>query len=93
MSLLFVESLIFVVSILLMAFVTAAEVALSSFGENKIDELKEKGDNIWKLFAKVQQNPEPYLTVPPYLWYYLSVINYIYYLFCCGRFSYKCKDN
>lgn len=60
MSLLFVESLIFVVSILLMAFVTAAEVALSSFGENKIDELKEKGDDIWQLFSKVQQNPELY---------------------------------
>ncbi|MEJ2104818.1 MAG: hypothetical protein P8X47_09610 [Ignavibacteriaceae bacterium] len=42
MSLLFLEILIFLLSILLIAFVTAAEIALSSFGENKIDELKEK---------------------------------------------------
>ena len=60
MSLLFLEILIFLLSILLIAFITAAEIALSSFGENKIDELKEKGDDIWQLFTKVHQNPEPY---------------------------------
>ena len=60
MSPLFVEILIFVISIFFIAFITASEIALSSFGENKIDELKEKGDDIWQLFSKVHRNPEPY---------------------------------
>ena len=60
MSILLVEIIIFIVSLFLNAFLTAAEIALSSFGENKIEELKEKGDNIWLVFSKVHKNPEPY---------------------------------
>lgn len=60
MSLLFVEIIVFIVSVFLTAFLTAAEIALSSFGENKIEELKEKGDSIWLEFSKVHKNPEPY---------------------------------
>ena len=60
MSILFVEIIIFIVSLFMNAFLTAAEIALSSFGENKIEELKEKGDSIWLLFSKVHKNPEPY---------------------------------
>jgi putative hemolysin len=60
MSILFVEIVIFMVSVFLTAFLTAAEIALASFGENKIEELKEKGDNIWQMFLKVHKNPEPY---------------------------------
>ena len=60
MSPLLVEILVFLISIFSIAFITASEIALSSFGENKIDELKEKGDSIWQLFTKVHQNPEPY---------------------------------
>jgi putative hemolysin len=60
MSILFVEITIFVVSVFITAFLTAAEIALSSFGENKIEELKEKGDNVWMLFSKVHKNPEPF---------------------------------
>ena len=40
--------------------ITAAEIALSSFGKNKIDDLKENGDNIWQQFQIVHENPEPY---------------------------------
>jgi putative hemolysin len=60
MSILFVEFTIFIVSVFFTAFLAAAEIALSSFGENKIEELKEKGDNIWQMFLKVHKNPEPY---------------------------------
>ena len=60
MSILFVEIAIFMVSVFLTAFLTAAEIALASFGENKIEEFKEKGDNIWQMFLKVHKNPEPY---------------------------------
>jgi len=60
MSVLIIEIIIFFVSIFLAGLNTASEIALSSFGENKIDELKEKGDEIWKKFLIVHKNPEPY---------------------------------
>jgi putative hemolysin len=60
MSLLIVEITIFITSVFLTGFITAAEIALSSFGENKIDELKDKGDGIWLKFYIVHKNPEPY---------------------------------
>jgi putative hemolysin len=60
MNLLVIEILIFSVFILLTGFITAAEIALSSFGENKIAELKENEDKTWKLFFKVLQKPERY---------------------------------
>ena len=60
MSLLIVEITIFITSVFLTGFITAAEIALSSFGENKIDELKDKGDGIWHKFYIVHKNPEPY---------------------------------
>lgn len=60
MSLHIIEISVFLVSIILTAFLTAAEIALSSFGENRIEELKERGDNIWQMFLKVHKNPEPY---------------------------------
>jgi putative hemolysin len=60
MSFLFIELILFIVSVFLAGFVTAAEIALSSFGENKIDEIKERGDTIWQKFQIVHNNPEPY---------------------------------
>ena len=60
MSLLVVEIIIFITSVFLAGFITAAEIALSSFGENKIDELKDNGDSIWQKFYIVHKNPEPY---------------------------------
>ncbi|NWG29630.1 MAG: HlyC/CorC family transporter [Ignavibacteriaceae bacterium] len=60
MSFLFIELILFILSVFLAGFVTAAEIALSSFGENKIEELKEKGDNIWQKFLIVHKNPEPF---------------------------------
>lgn len=60
MSLFFVEIFLFIASVFLAGLITAAEIALSSFGENKIDELKDKGDSIWQKFHIVHKNPEPY---------------------------------
>jgi putative hemolysin len=60
MDLLLIESIIFIVFIFFIGFLTAAEIALSSFGEKKIEELKEKEDSIWQKFYKVYKNPEPY---------------------------------
>lgn len=55
-----IEILMFIVSIFMTGLITAAEIALSSFGENKIDELKDRGDNIWQKFQIIHINPEPY---------------------------------
>jgi len=60
MGVISVEILMFMLSVFLTGLITAAEIALSSFGENKIEELKEKGDNIWQKFQIIHINPEPY---------------------------------
>lgn len=60
MTILFVEIMVFIFSVFMTGLITAAEIALSSFGENKIDELKDKGDSIWQKFHIVHKNPEPY---------------------------------
>ncbi len=60
MNLYFIELILFIGSVLFAGLITAAEIALSSFGENKIDELKERGDKIWQKFQSVHKNPEPY---------------------------------
>jgi len=60
MSFILIELILFIISVFIAGFVTAAEIALSSFGENKIDELKENGDSIWQKFSIVHKDPEPY---------------------------------
>lgn len=60
MSVFSVELVMFFTSVFFTGLITAAEIALSSFGENKIEELKEKGDNIWQKFNLVHKNPEPF---------------------------------
>jgi putative hemolysin len=60
MGLFIFEILMFTASIFFAALITASEIALSSFGENKIEELKEKADKIWEKFYLVHKNPEPY---------------------------------
>ena len=54
------EIVLFAVSVLVAGLITASEIALSSFGENKIDELKEERDSLWQLFDTIRKNPEPY---------------------------------
>ena len=60
MSFFFIEIILFLGSVFFAGLITASEIALSSFGENKIDELKERGDKIWHKFDAVHKNPEPY---------------------------------
>ena len=60
MELFFIELVLFIGSVFFAGLITAGEIALSSFGENKIDELKERGDSIWQKFHTVHKNPEPY---------------------------------
>jgi len=60
MNLFLFEIILFILSVFFTGLITAAEIALSSFGQNKIDELKDRGESIWQKFQIVYQNPEPY---------------------------------
>ena len=51
------EIIIFVLLILLAGFFSAMEIAIASFGANKIEELKEKSDTSAFLFERVQREP------------------------------------
>ena len=60
MNLFLFEIILFILSVFFTGLITAAEIALSSFGQNKIDELKDRGESNWQKFQIVYQNPEPY---------------------------------
>jgi len=60
MGVIIIELILFACSVLAAGFIAASEIALTSFGKNKIDELKDKGDTTWQMFDKVRINPEPY---------------------------------
>ncbi len=47
----------FVIFILLAGFFSAIEVAIASFGSNKIEELKERNDKSYEAFEKIQKEP------------------------------------
>lgn len=54
------ELIIFVSFLLLSGFLTASEIAVSSYGEKKIEELKEKKDELTFAFESIIKNPEPF---------------------------------
>jgi len=53
-----VELILFFLFIILSGFLTASEIAISSFGDNKIEELKEKKEKLFSLFESIRDNPE-----------------------------------
>jgi putative hemolysin len=53
-----IELIIFIFLIFLTGFLAAAEIAISSFGENKIEEMKERKETIALSFEKIQKDPE-----------------------------------
>lgn len=58
MDLQIIEFIIFILLIFLTGFLAAAEIAISSFGENKIEEMKERKETIAFAFEKIQKDPE-----------------------------------
>ncbi len=60
MDLIFLEIIFFVLLILVAAYLAAAEIAIASFGENTIEELKEKEDPMASVFEKIQKNPNSF---------------------------------
>jgi len=53
-----IELILFSLFIILSGFLTASEIAISSFGDNKIEELKEKKDKLFSIFQSIHDNPE-----------------------------------
>lgn len=51
---------IFLLLIVLTGYLTASEIAISSYGENRIEELKEKNIRLSEVFLKILKDPEPF---------------------------------
>lgn len=60
MDLLIIDAVIVVVLILLAGVLSAADIAIASFGSNKIEELKEKNDKTADLFESIQKDPNSF---------------------------------
>ncbi len=54
------EIILFTLLIFIAAFLAAAEIAIASFGQNKIEELKEKEDPMASVFEKINKNPDSF---------------------------------
>lgn len=52
--------LLFIIDLFLLGMLTAAEVAIASFGTNKIEDMEERGDKLSGSFKKIQSNPESF---------------------------------
>lgn len=51
---------VFVIVLVLLGMISASEVAIASFGENKIEDMEERGDKLASSFKKIQNNPEAF---------------------------------
>jgi putative hemolysin len=60
MDYLIVEAVLVIVLILLAGLLSAADIAIASFGTNKIEELKEKNDPTAILFESIQKDPNSF---------------------------------
>src|SRR5665811_926751 len=60
MDFLIIEAFIVVILILLAGVLSAADIAIASFGTNKIEELKEKNDAAADLFESIQKDPNSF---------------------------------
>ena len=55
-----IEIVIFALLVFFSGFLEAAEIAISSIGENKIDELKEQNNKTVRYFEKILQDEESF---------------------------------
>jgi putative hemolysin len=60
MDFLIIEAIILIILILLAGIFSAAEIAIASFGTNKIEELKERQDKTAGLFESIQKDPNSF---------------------------------
>ncbi|MCH7770202.1 MAG: HlyC/CorC family transporter [Bacteroidetes bacterium] len=83
------EIVIFFLLILLAGFLAAAEIAISSIGENKIDELKELNNRSVPYFQRIQNEPETFFGSIQLLYTFTLVLTAIIGL----RISYSLFDS
>ncbi|HEY7751806.1 MAG TPA: hemolysin family protein, partial [Ignavibacteriaceae bacterium] len=55
-----VEMIVFAVLVFISGYITAAQISIASFGENKIEELKEKNDHLVVRLEYIQKNQESF---------------------------------
>ena len=60
MDLIILEIIFFIILIIIAAYLAAAEIAIASFGQNKIEEMKEKEDPMVPVFEKIQKSPDTF---------------------------------
>lgn len=60
MDFIIIEASIVVILILLAGVISAADIAIATFGTNKIEELKEKHDKASELFESIQKDPNSF---------------------------------
>lgn len=60
MDLLIIDAVLVIILILLAGILSAADIAIATFGTNKIEELKEKNDKAASLFESIQQDPNSF---------------------------------
>ncbi len=60
MDLLLIEIIIFILLMAAAGFFSAAEVAIASFGSNKIDEMEEREDKLAPVFQKIQKDADSF---------------------------------
>lgn len=60
MDFLILEAVVVIILILLAGIFSAADIAIASFGTNKIEELKEKNDSTARLFESIQKEPNSF---------------------------------
>ena len=60
MDFIIIEAAIVVILILLAGVISAADIAIATFGTNKIEELKEKHDKASELFESIQKDPNSF---------------------------------
>ncbi len=60
MDLITLEIILLIILIIIAAYLAAAEIAIASFGQNKIEEMKEKEDPMVSIFEKIQKSPDTF---------------------------------
>ncbi|QQS34805.1 MAG: HlyC/CorC family transporter [Ignavibacteriales bacterium] len=77
----------FVIDLIAIAMLSASEVAIASFGANKIEEMEERGEKLTVSFKKIQANPEAFFGTLQVSTTLLHLINVVITFLLAGYYS------
>ncbi|MFC2103571.1 hemolysin family protein [Bacteroidota bacterium] len=87
-----VEILFFVLFIILAGFLKAAEIAISSIGDNKIEELKEKQNKTALLFERIHDDSESFFGSLQVLYTTVTIVSGLIGIRILGRYAILISD-